>query len=80
MSVKKKVLRITKEVRALKKTQTETFEEQDIELREMKDFAKSIDKMLTDILDTNPDLNAVLPSFFQQVQLPTGSVFLMIYS
>ncbi|XP_066474956.1 coiled-coil domain-containing protein 39 [Tiliqua scincoides] len=71
----KQVSRLIKDVRALKKTQTETYEEQDIELREMRNFSRSIDKMLLDITEAHPQLNTALQGFFQQahIELATAS-------
>uniref|UniRef100_A0A8D2Q437 Coiled-coil domain-containing protein 39 n=1 Tax=Varanus komodoensis TaxID=61221 RepID=A0A8D2Q437_VARKO len=51
--VTKQVSRLSREIRALKNTQSETHEEHDIEFRALKDFSRSIDKMLIDISETN---------------------------
>ncbi|XP_020665130.3 coiled-coil domain-containing protein 39 [Pogona vitticeps] len=73
--VTKQVARLTREIRALKNTQSETQEEQDIDLRALKDFSRSVDKMLLDISEANPDLNTAFQRYFEQasIQLPSAS-------
>uniref|UniRef100_A0A8D0KPV3 Coiled-coil domain-containing protein 39 n=1 Tax=Salvator merianae TaxID=96440 RepID=A0A8D0KPV3_SALMN len=65
--VTKQVAKACREIRALKKTQSETHEEQDIELRCLKEFSRSIDKLLIDISEAHPDLNTAFQRYFEQV-------------
>ncbi|XP_037695828.1 coiled-coil domain-containing protein 39 isoform X2 [Choloepus didactylus] len=67
--------KLTKEIRLLKKTKGETLEEQDIKLREVKQFHKIIDEMLVDITEENAELCIILQTYFQQngLELPTAS-------
>ncbi|PNJ69009.1 CCDC39 isoform 1, partial [Pongo abelii] len=53
----------------------ETLEEQDIKLREMKQFHKVIDEMLVDIIEENTEIRIILQTYFQQsgLELPTAS-------
>ncbi|NWI20846.1 CCD39 protein, partial [Crypturellus soui] len=65
----KQCSRLSKEIQSLKKTETETQEERDIDLRELKDFSRTIDKLLVDILEANPDLTTPFQMYFRQVSL-----------
>ncbi|XP_010216121.1 PREDICTED: coiled-coil domain-containing protein 39 [Tinamus guttatus] len=71
----KQCSRLSKEIQSLKKTKTETQEERDIDLRELKDFSRTIDKLLADILEANPDLTTPFQMYFHQsnLELPTIS-------
>ncbi|NXD10380.1 CCD39 protein, partial [Nothocercus nigrocapillus] len=60
----KQCSRLSKEIQSLKKTKTETQEERDIDLRELKDFNRTIDKLLADILEANPDLTPPFQMYF----------------
>ncbi|XP_035391911.1 coiled-coil domain-containing protein 39 isoform X1 [Electrophorus electricus] len=64
--VAKQCKRLTKEIRSAKKTREETFEEQDIELRGLKDCNKTISKMLLEVMEQQPDLQATLQMYFIQ--------------
>lgn len=59
--------KLTNEIRLLKDTKDETLEEQDIRLRELKDFHKIIDGMLVDVTKENAEIRIILQTYFQQV-------------
>uniref|UniRef100_A0A8I5NL35 Coiled-coil domain-containing protein 39 n=1 Tax=Papio anubis TaxID=9555 RepID=A0A8I5NL35_PAPAN len=74
--VTKQCAKLTKEIRLLKDTKDETLEEQDIRLREVKQFHKVIDEMLVDIIEENAEIRIILQTYFQQsgLELPTASI------
>lgn len=51
---------------------TETQEERDIDLRELKSFSRNIDKLLVDVLEANPDLTTPFQMYFYQVSFPVN--------
>lgn len=59
--------KLTKEIRRFKDTKDETLEEQDINLREVKQFHKIIDEMLVDVTEQNAEIRIILQTYFQQV-------------
>ncbi|NXK17691.1 CCD39 protein, partial [Arenaria interpres] len=69
----KQCSRLSREIQSLKKTKTETQEERDIDLRELKSFSRTIDKLLADVLEANPDLTTPFQMHFHQsnLELPT---------
>uniref|UniRef100_A0A673V4C8 Coiled-coil domain-containing protein 39 n=1 Tax=Suricata suricatta TaxID=37032 RepID=A0A673V4C8_SURSU len=72
--VTKQCAKLTKEIRLLKDTKDETLEEQDIKLRETKQFHKIIDEMLVNVTEENADIRIILQTYFQQngLELPTA--------
>ncbi|XP_039077129.1 coiled-coil domain-containing protein 39 [Hyaena hyaena] len=72
--VTKQCAKLTKEIRLLKDTKDETLEEQDIKLREVKQFHKTIDEMLVNVTEENADIRIILQTYFQQngLELPTA--------
>ncbi|XP_033067672.1 coiled-coil domain-containing protein 39 [Trachypithecus francoisi] len=74
--VTKQCAKLTKEIRLLKDTKDETLEEQDIRLREVKQFHKVIDEMLVDIIEENAEIRIILQTYFQEsgLELPTASI------
>ncbi|KAM9378594.1 LOW QUALITY PROTEIN: coiled-coil domain-containing protein 39 [Phaethornis superciliosus] len=73
--VLKQCSRLSKEIRALRQTQTATQEERDIDLRELKSFNRTIDKLLAHVLESNPDLTTPFQIYFDQsnLELPTSA-------
>ncbi|GAB0193700.1 coiled-coil domain-containing protein 39 [Grus japonensis] len=65
--VKKQCSRLSREIQSLKKTKTETQEERDIDLRELKSFNRTFDKLLADVLEANPDLTTAFQMYFHQI-------------
>ncbi|XP_036099310.1 coiled-coil domain-containing protein 39 [Molossus molossus] len=72
--VTKQCAKLTKEIRLLKDTKDETLEEEDIKLRELKQFHKVIDGMLVHVTE-NVEIHTILQMYFQQkgLELPTVS-------
>ncbi|NXG64390.1 CCD39 protein, partial [Hemiprocne comata] len=60
----KQCSRLSREIRSLKKTKSETQEERDIDLRDLKSFRRTIDKLLADVLEANPDLITPFQMYF----------------
>ncbi|NXG79941.1 CCD39 protein, partial [Baryphthengus martii] len=60
----KQCSRLSREIQSLKKTKTETWEERDIDLRGLKSFNRTINKLLADVLEANPDLTTPFQMYF----------------
>ncbi|NXY45981.1 CCD39 protein, partial [Ceuthmochares aereus] len=56
--------RLSREIQSLKKTNTETQEERDIHLHDLRSINRTIDKLLADVLEANPDLNTPFQMHF----------------
>ncbi|XP_018430362.1 PREDICTED: coiled-coil domain-containing protein 39-like, partial [Nanorana parkeri] len=67
--------KLVKEIRLSKKSKGETQDEQDINVRDLRDFNRSVNKMLAQAMEQNPELVVPLQMYFQQVglEIPSSS-------
>ncbi|XP_061308436.1 coiled-coil domain-containing protein 39 isoform X4 [Pezoporus flaviventris] len=70
----KQCSRLSREIQSQKKTKMETQDEKDIDLRELKSFNRTIDKLLASILEANPDLTMPFQIYFQQSNLELPAI------
>ncbi|XP_046349187.1 coiled-coil domain-containing protein 39-like isoform X1 [Haliotis rufescens] len=68
--VAKQNAKYAREVRSAKKSKGETPEERDFEVREMREFNKSIMKGVSDVVQVNTELNEAVNMYFSQANLP----------
>ncbi|XP_059800761.1 coiled-coil domain-containing protein 39 isoform X2 [Hypanus sabinus] len=68
--VTKHCSKVVKDIRSTKQSVGETPEEQDIDLRELRDFNRSLNKLLAEAMDDCPSLAADLQLYFNQAGLP----------
>ncbi|XP_060690429.1 coiled-coil domain-containing protein 39 [Hemiscyllium ocellatum] len=71
--VTKHCSKVVRDIRSAKKSPGQTQEEQDIDLRELRDFNKSLNKLLANAMDACPSLAADLQLYFDQAGLPLPS-------
>ncbi|NXM67242.1 CCD39 protein, partial [Serilophus lunatus] len=71
--VMKQCSRLFKEIQSQKQDGTETQEERDIDLQELKSFNRTVNQVLAEVLETNPGLTATFQMYFDQanIELPT---------
>ncbi|NWV13690.1 CCD39 protein, partial [Ptilonorhynchus violaceus] len=69
----KQCSRLSREIQSLQENGTETQEERDIRLRELKSFSRTINQVIVDILEANPGLTATFQMYFDKfnLELPT---------
>uniref|UniRef100_A0A8C5R1E6 Coiled-coil domain-containing protein 39 n=1 Tax=Leptobrachium leishanense TaxID=445787 RepID=A0A8C5R1E6_9ANUR len=67
--VKKQCSKLVKEIRTTQKSHGETQDEQDINVRGLREFNRSINKMLAQAMEQNPDLSQALKLYFHQFGL-----------
>ncbi|NXG26340.1 CCD39 protein, partial [Grallaria varia] len=66
----KQCYRLSREIQSLRPNGTETEEERDIGLRELKSFNRTVNQVIADVLETNPGLTAAFQMYFDQVSFP----------
>ncbi|NXT13566.1 CCD39 protein, partial [Prunella fulvescens] len=78
--VKKQCSKLSREIESQREGGPETLEERDIHLRELKAFNKTVNQVIADVLEANPDLIAAFQMYFDKYNLelpvapsPTGS-------
>lgn len=62
----------------MKETKDETLEEQDIQLREIKQFHKDVDQLLINAME-NAEIHIILQTYFEQVIEHSMSVYLISF-
>ncbi|NWT50672.1 CCD39 protein, partial [Erythrocercus mccallii] len=70
----KQCSKLSREIQSQREDGTETLEERDIRVRELKGFNRTIDQVIADVLDANPGLTAAFQMYFDKfnLELPTA--------
>uniref|UniRef100_A0A803WA91 Coiled-coil domain-containing protein 39 n=1 Tax=Ficedula albicollis TaxID=59894 RepID=A0A803WA91_FICAL len=71
----KQCSKLSREIRSQRQGGTETLEERDIRLRELKGLNKTINQVIADVLEANPGLTAAFQMHFDKfnLELPTAA-------
>ncbi|NWV64544.1 CCD39 protein, partial [Malurus elegans] len=62
----KQCSRLSREIQSERKSETETQEERDINLRELKGFNRTINQVIIDIMEANPSLSTAFQKYFDK--------------
>ncbi|CAN8190519.1 unnamed protein product [Coccothraustes coccothraustes] len=65
----KQCSKLSREIESQREGGTETLEERDIHLRELKAFNKTVNQVIADVLEANPDLFAAFQMYFDKYNL-----------
>ncbi|NXB78217.1 CCD39 protein, partial [Donacobius atricapilla] len=73
--VLKQCSKLSRAIQSQREDGTETLEEIDIHLRELKGFSRTIDQVIADVLEANPGLTAAFQMYFDKfnLELPTAA-------
>ncbi|NXO86501.1 CCD39 protein, partial [Sitta europaea] len=71
----KQCSKLSREIQSQRKDGTETLEERDIHLRELKDFNRTVNQVIADVLEADPGLTAAFETYFDKfnLELPTAA-------
>jgi len=66
-----KIGKYTREIRLQQKIRCPTFEEKDIDVRELRERNRQLNKYIAEVIQEFPDIQNTIDIYFQQVGLPT---------